>query len=117
MCYLEGHDSMMWMQPILEERIFMFWWNEKKIVILPTNKIGVESKTSKVEGKSFLSIFNSKQEFITDSKEMRICYAFIMKGEKPHEVNILKELRSILKEFKEITHEELPNGLLTIRNI
>ncbi|CAL9758940.1 unnamed protein product, partial [Musa acuminata subsp. burmannicoides] len=53
------------------KNVYVFWWNGKKIAILPTNRKGDESNTSKVEGKSFLSNSNSVQEFIVSSKETR----------------------------------------------
>lgn len=39
------------------------------------------------------------------------------KGRKPHEAKISKRLRLILKEFKKITHKELSNGVLPMRDI
>lgn len=40
-----------------------------------------------------------------------------MKGEEPPKAKILKELRSILEEFKIITLEELSYGLSPIKDI
>lgn len=99
------------------KNIYIFWRNGKKILILPINKKGDETNTSKVEGKSHLSISNFVQEFIVNFKETRVWYALIVKEEKPPKAKISNELRSILKEFKEITPKKLPYGLLPMRDI
>lgn len=57
------------------------------------------------------------QKFIASSKETSACYALVMKGEESYEAKIIKVLRSILKEFKDITPKELLDRLLPIRDI
>ena len=54
----------------MARRMFIpFWWNNKMMVFLPIDKISSISKTSKIKGKSFVTICNSREEIIKDFKE------------------------------------------------
>jgi len=46
------------------KNVYILWWKEKKIAILPNEFKGDQPKTSKVKGKSFLYITSSGVEFI-----------------------------------------------------
>ena len=64
------------------------------MVILPMdNKLDI-TKTSKIKGKSFVTIWKYEEEFVKDFKEDQETYALVIKGEETHEVSIPQQLQS-----------------------
>jgi len=66
------------MQPTEEEITHMFFsWNNKQIVMVPSNP----SNTSlKVEEKTLLSVALKEDEFVEDIKKAKSCVCLIIKG-------------------------------------
>ncbi|MGV7343188.1 hypothetical protein PJI17_31305 [Mycobacterium kansasii] len=57
------------------------------------------------------------RDFMEESKETGEVYAVVVKGKEDEPLNIPLSLRLLLNEFKEVWPEDLPDGLLLMRDI
>ena len=52
-----------------------------------------------------------------ESKETKQIFALVVKEEATASIEVPEKIKSILEEFKEAVHDELPEGLPPMRNI
>ena len=80
-----------------------------------------QPKTSKVEGRSFLTIVHEPTTFIRECKEMRDVHLLVVKGEAGSEELeghlIPVEVQELLEEFEDVVSDDLPMGLPPMRDI
>ena len=77
------------------------------------------SKTSKVAGRSFLTITQLEKEVVEGVKESREVHALIVKSvdDEMSGCDVPEVMKEVLEEFKEVVPDELPKGLPPLRDI
>jgi hypothetical protein len=93
------------------ENQYTFYKDGQKITLGPKRED--PPKTSKVEGNSFLMV----SDIIEESKETAEVYALVVKGPESETIPIPAALQPLMDEFKELTPEDLPEGLPPLRDI
>lgn len=96
------------------QNIYIFKWKGKRIAVVP---IGIKLETPKNEGKAFISLVNSHQEFNSCTQESGAAFALVVKGVEEESKQEVPELvKPLLKEFEKLA-ENLPDSLPPLRNI
>uniref|UniRef100_A0A5B7BER3 RNA-directed DNA polymerase n=1 Tax=Davidia involucrata TaxID=16924 RepID=A0A5B7BER3_DAVIN len=99
-----------------KDNTYLFWWHDKKVVLVPNEKGSNLPKTSKVEGRSLLTVAGS--QFMEDAKEAGQIIVMIVKGKTgPEPPDVPEILQPLLAEFQDITPSELPDHLPPMRDI
>ncbi|XP_028083283.1 uncharacterized protein LOC114284540 [Camellia sinensis] len=101
------------------DNTYAFNWGSHKIAMSPLKQHKVPPK---VEAKSFLTITNSKAEFVADAKTSQELYAMVVKTMVPMAKEntvtpIPQKIQPLLEEFQELTADELPDELPPMRDI
>ncbi|KAJ4706782.1 RNA-directed DNA polymerase [Melia azedarach] len=92
--------------------IYEFWWNGKKIVLVPTSETKEVQRVPEVEGTNFLTVIKGHMK-----EDCKGCM-MVAKDEKLKPmVEVPKIVQPLLSEFSDIILEEMPDGLPPMRDI
>ena len=97
-----------------KENVYVFPWKGKRVAmrsILPAPKPAEEEEKPK-----FIFICN-RGEFLVESKETKQWVYLLVKEEVTPPTKVLEKIKSLLEESKSVIHDEIPEGLLPMKNI
>lgn len=82
----------------------------------------LSGKYAEVEKQSFFTLYNSNTKFLADIKGVPEFYALVVKalvveGEVEASVAVPDRLKPLIHQFSDITSEDLPNNLPSLRNV
>lgn len=99
------------------DNVLLFTWNGYKIAMAPVKTL---DQSSEKKNSNFLVMAHSEKELDEAIKETGCFYPVVVKGlmsVAKEEIATLKEVVEILKNFKELTADELPDELPPMREI
>jgi hypothetical protein len=91
------------------DNTYLFWWHGRKIVLVPSGEKSPLPKATTVEGLPFLII--DEGQIMEDVKEVGELLTSVVKGKELVQAVVDPAEVHLLKEFRDITPVELPNGL------
>jgi hypothetical protein len=98
------------------DNVMMFTWNQHKIAMAPSNTF----EEPKKENSSFLTITNNEHELEKALKVSQTIFPIVIKGllaAEKQEEELPEEIWELLKEFKELISDDVPNELPPMRDI
>jgi len=113
MFFWGDHDNTMLMLPTKVKKTSVFPWKGKRVVI---RSIPPAPKSIEEEKTKFISICN-RREFFVESKETEQRFAWVIKEEVAPSIEVSEKIKPMLEEFKEVVHDELPEGLPPMKDI
>ncbi|XP_038981156.1 uncharacterized protein LOC120110405 [Phoenix dactylifera] len=104
------------------DNVYLFTWEGHNIAIVPTKESNKISKAAGMEGKSFLTLSRSENDFEAAAKGSQevhvvVVKALVVNSEKEEGKEAPREVQQLLEEFKELVAEDLPNQLPPMRDI
>ncbi|XP_038976596.1 uncharacterized protein LOC113461736 [Phoenix dactylifera] len=104
------------------DNVYLFTWEGHNIAIVPTKESNKISKAAGMEGKSFLTLSRSENDFEAAAKGSQevhvvVVKALVVNSEKEEGKEVPREVQQLLEEFKEFVAEDLPNQLPPMRDI
>ena len=103
-----------------KENLYKLEKDRVKYTLLPLGVVP-HSKGSKPEGRSFLTIAQSKKEMEEIMKKSKEVHALVVKNvlkmEEESSKDILEGVKEVLEEFKNVIPYDLPEGLPPLKDI